>query len=202
MNKKNYIPLIAIFSLLVFFNVSSLFAAESTYESMVAPEDKDEFSYDSSGDVVWKEDNLNSLVPPKDDDLVALDIDQPPVGFKVFIDKTSIQVSESDSVIRYWLVLTAGKNTRNAMYEGIRCTTSEYKTYAFENKWKKGKVNISKVAKWQPIKKGGHNHFHFELAQYYFCSDVLPRPIEDIQDIIAGYKTTTGDYDPSFHHAN
>jgi len=87
------------------------------------------------------------------------------------------------------------------MYEGIKCNSDEYKTYAYENKWKKGKVNISKVAKWLPIESRGHNAFRFELKKYYFCSDVLPRPIKDIQDLIAGYKSTTSDYDPTYHHA-
>ena len=160
----------------------------------------DEFNYDDSQDKPWREDPLQDLSPPKDENLVELDIDHPPIGFKVFIDKTSIMVSKSDGVVRYWLVLKAGKS-RNAMYEGMKCNTQQYKTFAFENKWKKGKVNIDKSAQWLPTKTGGHNHFRFELQKYFFCSQVLPRPVGDILDIIAGYKSTTSDYDPTFHYA-
>ena len=163
-------------------------------------DDSADFDYDDSADVPWKEDRLSDLTPPENANLKQLDIDHPPVGFNVYIDTTSISVSETDGVIRYWLVLKAGKS-RNAMYEGIKCNSDEYKTYAYENKWKKGKVNISKVAKWLPIESQGHNAFRFELKKYYFCSDVLPRPVNDIQDLIAGYKSTTSDYDPTYHHA-
>jgi len=163
-------------------------------------DDTADFDYDDSGDVPWKEDRLNDLTPPENDNLKQLDIDHPPVGFRVYIDTSSITVSNTDSVVRYWLVLKAGKS-RNAMYEGIKCNSNEYKTYAYENKWKKGKVNISKVAKWLPVESHGHNAFRYELKKYYFCSDVLPRPVDDIQDLIAGYKSTTSDYDPTYHHA-
>jgi len=175
---------------------SALFASDEYLKQL---DGVDEYDYDDSGDVPWKEDRLTDLTLPDNDNLRELELDQPPVGFKVFIDTSSITVSESDSVIRYWLVLKAGKS-RNAMYEGIKCNTKEYKTYAYENKWKKGKVNISKVAKWLPIQRKGHQYFRFELEKYYFCSDVLPRPLEDILDIIAGYKSTTSDYDPTYHY--
>ena len=182
---------------IVVFPPSGLLANEEYLKQL---DDTADFDYDDSGDVPWKEDRLIDLIPPESANLKQLDIDHPPVGFNVFIDTTSISVSETDGVIRYWLVLKAGKS-RNAMYEGIKCNSDEYKTYAYENKWKKGKVNISKVAKWLPIESRGHNAFRFELKKYYFCSDVLPRPIKDIQDLIAGYKSTTSDYDPTYHHA-
>lgn len=159
----------------------------------------EEFDYDDSADVPWKEDDLNALSPPLDENLVKLKIDHPPIGFKVYIDVESINVSETDSVVRYWLVLKAGKS-RNAMYEGIMCNTNEYKTYAFENKWKKDKVNIHKAAQWQKINRDNQNNFRYELVKYYFCSGVLPRPLGDIKDIIAGYKSTTSDYDPTYNY--
>ena len=192
---KKFIRLIFVLCTAVMLQ-QSLFASEEYLKQL---DDTADYDYDDSGDVPWKEDRLTDLTPPENDNLKQLDIDHPPVGFNVYIDTTSITVSESDSVIRYWLVLKAGKS-RNVMYEGIKCNTNEYKTYAYENKWKKGKVNISKLAKWLPIEAQGHNSFRFELKKYFFCSDVLPRPVEDIQDIIAGYKSTTSDYDPTYHY--
>ena len=121
----------------------------------------DEPQYDDSGDKPWQEDDLKDLSTPEDENLVELNIDHPPVGFKVFIDTQSITVSESDGVVRYWLVLKAGKS-RNTLYEGMKCNSQQYKTYAYENKWKKGKVNVAGSAEWLPIKGGGHNHFRFE----------------------------------------
>jgi hypothetical protein len=190
--------------LLLFFLVSasmlSVSMLSASEEYLKRLEDHGEYDYDSSGDTPWKEDKLSELTPPEEKNLRQLDIDQAPVGFKVYIDTTSISVSETDDIVRYWLVLKAGKS-RNAMYEGIKCNTKEYKTYAYENKRKKGKINVSKFAKWLPIKPEGHNYFRYELKKYFFCSDVLPRSVDDIQDIIAGYKTTTGDFDPTYHYA-
>lgn len=194
--RKKKIQLFFVLSMVIFF-ASGLLANEEYLKQLHGDE---EFDYDDSADVPWKEDRLTDLTPPANDNLKQLDIDHPPVGFDVYIDTTSIAVSETDSVVRYWLVLKAGKS-RNAMYEGIKCNSSEYKTYAYENKWKKDKVNISKVAKWLPIQSQGHNAFRYELEKYYFCSDVLPRPVDDIQDLIAGYKSTTSKYDPTYHHA-
>lgn len=199
MNKIHFLG-----ALFFLFLATSLYADKydktDPYQDHRSDLDKEEFDYDSSGDKPWVEEIITKLVPPEEKNLVELDIDQPPIGFKVFIDTTSINVSERDQVVRYWLVLKAGKS-RNTMFEGMKCNSNQYKTYAYENKWKKGKVNIVKAPQWQEISVKGHNQFHYELKKYYFCSDVLPRPVEDILDIIAGYKSTTSEYDPTYHHA-
>ena len=199
MIKINYVPLVWVILLFSIPCLSSL-ADENDVTDPYRHIRGDEIEYDDSQDKPWQEELLKELVPPEDDNLVELDIDHPPIGFKIFIDKTSINVSERDSVVRYWLVFKAGKS-RNAMFEGMKCNSSEYKTYAYENKWKKGRINIDKNAAWQPIRPHGHNQFHYELEKYFFCSGVLPRPVEDILDIIAGYKSTTTDHDPTYHYA-
>lgn len=198
-NLKNSLKLFLLF----IFSVSPVLVHaiddDNPYREVLTP-NTDEYEYDDSGDVPWKEDELDKLTVPSNENFKELDIDEPPIGFKVLIDPTSINVSETDSIVRYWLVLKAGKS-RNVMYEGIRCNASEYKTYAFVNKWKKNKVNVHKSAQWIPIAKSGQNQFRHELKKYYFCSDVLPRPVSDIRDIIAGYKSTTSDIDPTYQYA-
>ena len=129
-----------------------------------------------------------------------LDIDSAPSGFKVYIDMDSISLSPTDRVIRYWLMLKAGKSS-NIMYEGMKCTDKTYKTYAYVNKWKKDKININKLAAWQNIASDGQMAYRNEFYQYYFCSDVLPRPIADIKDIIKGNKSTVSDFDPTYLYA-
>lgn len=174
--------------------------AESIYsEERFGPEsEQDEFNYDDSGDVPWREAELLELSLPNDDELVELGVDRAPAGMKVFIDTSSITVDEKDFVTRYWLVLQAGKS-RNAMYEGIKCNTAEYKTYAFENKWKKDGLNRIKSPAWQKIPRTGHNQFRFEMYRYYICSDVLPRPVRDVKRLIAGYESSFSDIDPTFY---
>ena len=46
------------------------------------------------------------------------------------VDPASIRISQSDGVVRYVMVATSAGGARNVMYEGLRCSTGEFKTYA------------------------------------------------------------------------
>ncbi|CAN5545137.1 hypothetical protein BH10PSE16_BH10PSE16_05860 [soil metagenome] len=46
------------------------------------------------------------------------------------VDPASISITKSDSLVRYVMVASSVSGTRNVMYEGIRCSTGEFKTYA------------------------------------------------------------------------
>jgi hypothetical protein len=57
-------------------------------------------------------------------------IEMPPyVSLKVGVDPATIMVG-NDGVVRYVVVMTNATGSVNAVYEGIRCVTSEVKTYA------------------------------------------------------------------------
>ena len=135
--------------------------------------------YDDSNDVPWTEDSLNVIQPPNPNEFLPVAIDNPPVGFTIYIDESSLSVSQSDLIIRYWLILKAGKST-NAIYEGMKCNTREYKSYAFQNKWDKTKIKTNPVAKWQPIETQTHNRFREEIRQYFFCDTLAARKRDDI----------------------
>ncbi len=161
----------------------SISLASNPYEFTLK---NDEFAYDDSQDKPWQEDTLSQLSLPNNEKLLELKLDNPPIGFQVFIDEDSLQVSESDYVIRYWLVLKAGKS-RNAQFEGIKCTSREYKVFAFENKWDKSNVKFNPIAKWEDIPLSGHNQFREEMRKYFMCNTVQPRKKEEILRRIKGY---------------
>jgi hypothetical protein len=46
------------------------------------------------------------------------------------VDPASIRITQSDGVVRYVMVATSASGARNVMYEGLRCATAEFKTYA------------------------------------------------------------------------
>lgn len=46
------------------------------------------------------------------------------------VDPASISISKSDSLVRYVMVARSASGATNIMYEGIRCATGEFKTYA------------------------------------------------------------------------
>ena len=46
------------------------------------------------------------------------------------VDPATISITQSDGVVRYVMVATSASGARNIMYEGLRCATGEFKTYA------------------------------------------------------------------------
>ncbi|MDB5938864.1 MAG: hypothetical protein JWP77_1228 [Polaromonas sp.] len=77
----------------------------------------------------WKE---SDLPPPPAFDvgkLVSFDV-SPNSSLVYGVDPASISITQSDGVVRYVMVATSASGARNVMYEGIRCSTGEFKTYA------------------------------------------------------------------------
>ena len=57
------------------------------------------------------------------------------------VDPASVRISASDGLIRYVLVASSASGARNVMYEAIRCSTAEFKTYA----------RYSSGGRWSPV---------------------------------------------------
>ena len=81
------------------------------------------------GDAPWAESEVPN--PPAFDlgKLVTFDVPTSP-GLVYGVDPAAIQISRKDGVVRYVVVATSPSGARNVMYEGLRCATGEYKTYA------------------------------------------------------------------------
>ncbi|MDR3452875.1 MAG: CNP1-like family protein [Rhodoferax sp.] len=60
--------------------------------------------------------------------LITLDLG-PSQALKFGIDPDTVSLS-ADGVVRYVVVASSASGATNAMYEGIRCATGEFKTYA------------------------------------------------------------------------
>ena len=88
----------------------------------------------------WKE----SDAPPPPafdvDKLVSVDV-SPNSSLVYGVDPASISITQSDGLVRYVMVATSASGVRNVMYEGIRCATGEFKTYA----------RYSTDRKWTPV---------------------------------------------------
>lgn len=65
------------------------------------------------------------------------------------IDPASITITDSDNLVRYVIVASNGSGARNVMYEGIRCSTGEYKTYGRYSP--DGKWNMVANPEWQSM---------------------------------------------------
>jgi hypothetical protein len=85
----------------------------------------------STPDPNWKEGEVPAPPPLRTQGLIPLDL--PPGSMLQFgIDPASVSVT-GDGVVRYVVVAASKTGTVNAMYEGIRCSTAQVKTYARHN---------------------------------------------------------------------
>ncbi len=130
----------------------------------------------------WKEDNLKIPPYPDDGDLMELQLDDPSNRFTYYMDEESLAVSEADYVVRYTLVIESKTGARNVFYEGARCNTLEYKTYAFGmGKGSKGKFRPSKNPEWKSIQASGYKKLRMDLLEFYLCDPrKLPRKKHEI----------------------
>jgi uncharacterized protein YxeA len=128
----------------------------------------------------WKEIDVKIPSYPDDGDLMELRLDAANQNrFTYYMDEESLSVSEKDYAVRYTLVIESKRGTRNVFYEGMRCNTLEYKTYAFGTG--KGKFRPSKKPEWKSMLDSGYKKLRMDLMEFYLCDDRrLPRSKEAI----------------------
>jgi hypothetical protein len=90
---------------------------------------------------------------------------------RFFIDSNSIAPGK-DGVIRYTVVITSPSGARTVNFEGIRCTSRQFKRYAFgrsDKSWSK-----SRDETWHPIEYDQANPYHSILYSDFFCPTLIP----------------------------
>ena len=75
----------------------------------------------------WREADAPPAPPLRSQDLIALEI--PGSALRFGVDPSSISVG-GDGVVRYVVVATSQSGVVNAVYEGIRCGSGDFKVYA------------------------------------------------------------------------
>jgi len=167
MMKKRYLYLTALVCFIL--PAADLMAGQS--DPFIGPDGRENFSDPKNIENAaenWKEGKTELPPFPKDGDLLEFHVDVPDSRFTYYIDESSLAISTDDYVIRYTLVIESERGTRNIFYEGMRCSTMEYKTYAFGSR----KNNWRPVRKpsWKPIKYTRHMRYRLDLNERYFCS--------------------------------
>ena len=77
----------------------------------------------------WKEADVPP--PPAFDATKLLTFDMARSSNLVYgVDPASFSISKADGVVRYVMVASNASGARNVMYDGLRCSTGEVKTYA------------------------------------------------------------------------
>ena len=136
-------------------------------------------------DAEWKE----SEVPPPP----AFDVNKL-VRFEVSrnsslvygVDPSSIRISKSDSVVRYVMVATSASGARNVMYEGIRCPTGEFKTYA---RYSDGHWNVVTNAEWRSMFGNMPSKHALRFAQAGACDNASPP--STVEALVSRLKNST-----------
>lgn len=145
------------------------------------------FTFDESLVEKWQEQQVEVPVLSADG-LHHIRIDHGPVGgIQFFVDLDTLSINAEDRVVRYWLVTESGGRRSNVLYEGIRCTDSKFKTYAYASPRRPSLIKHAKSPEWEKIGGLGANDFHYELAEDYFCSRGSPRSMAGITAALRGH---------------
>jgi len=149
-------------------------------------EDPHDYTSKYIEDSEWQE--LKSSLPayPDEEELMEVDLDTATSRFRFFIDPASISVGE-DLVTRYTLVLRSRSGTDNVMYEGMRCGTPQYKTYAYGNS-RKREFKVVKKPRWRALTETASTRYRKLLLQYYLCSDGASDLIRTPAEVIRAVK--------------
>ncbi len=84
-----------------------------------------------------------------------------------FVDATTLNPG-TDGVVRYVLVVKTPGGATNVSFEGIRCSSGEYRIFSVgtgDGKWLKARDD------WRPIREERVNRYRAALASDYFCPD-------------------------------
>ena len=103
---------------------------------------------------------------PREANLVRLDSELIQGRYDYFIDRASVTMG-SDQVLRYTVVIEPPNGARNVFYEGIRCATSEFKTYAYATGT--GKFRSLAAQVWRKLESTGPYDYRRLLAERYVC---------------------------------
>jgi hypothetical protein len=139
---------------------------------------EEEFDYDESLRKPWQEEAGEIPPLPKASAMQELPIDGLGDDFVVLLDPKSLSVGQ-DQVVRYWLMLRSRLGAVNLHYEGINCSTAQYKAYAYGSSAEPSGFRRVQEPKWASVQAVRGRGFRHELQQL-FCDYGLPRTPRDI----------------------
>lgn len=145
------------------------------------------FDYDPKADPrakPWTETAVTLPHYPQDRDLLPIPLAAGDT-LKVYVDRTAL-ARAADGSVRLSLVVESARGARNVFFEGVRCETREYKTYAIGTSERN--VAAMKDPVWRPIPRAEHNGFRDYLFRHYLCDNTYRAraPNELVELIVRG----------------
>jgi hypothetical protein len=115
----------------------------------------------------WREEGVSLPAMPVDADLIPFDVDLPGRSLNFFIDGKSVTVG-NDGIVHYTLVAASTQGARNIFFEGIRCSTAEYKAYAYGGASSDGFRKMENSA-WKKVSPNGLDRVRHDLHHDFVC---------------------------------
>ncbi len=141
--------------------------------------------YDDSLHEKWKESKVTIPAYPDDKNLLSVSVPET-LHLKILIDVGSVSQS-ADRVVRFSIVAESASGVRNVFYEGIRCETQQYKTYALGTA--RRTLEAVKEPRWRDLPRHGTNAFRYYLYRDYVCNDFnrARRPAEIVSRVRSAF---------------
>lgn len=114
----------------------------------------------------WQEGAVVIPDYPDEDKLLKVEMERSNLPFTAYVDTTSLTVSQND-LVRYTIVIKSNSGAVNVLYEGIRCSAVEYRTYAYGST--DGKMIVARNSEWKPIVGNSSMAHRYNLFHYYVC---------------------------------
>lgn len=122
--------------------------------------------YNIKDEPEWKEATSDLPPLPEEQNLAPIDAFEAREDFDYFVDRASIALG-SDEVMRYSVVLRSKTGKVNVFHEGIRCATSQARTYAYASSG--GEFRRSANARWKLPLASGARGYQAYLANVIMC---------------------------------
>ena len=124
-----------------------------------------------ANDAEWKE---TDAPPPPAFDVNKLILFDVPTGMSLVygVDPATISISKSDGLVRYVVVATSASGVRNVMYEALRCSSGEFKTYA--RYLPNGKWSLVSNPQWRSVFDNMPSKHPLRLAKAGACEQTAP----------------------------
>ena len=118
----------------------------------------------------WKEQAVELPAWPDGRHYVAVPLQIAGSRLEMFIDEPSLTIGE-DGVVRYVMLLRAPGGSESLFYEGMRCSTREWRTYAYGTS--AGAWSEVPDRGWAPIRDLGVERYRERLYRYYLCDPAM-----------------------------
>jgi len=117
----------------------------------------------------WKEGEVILPAFPETDDLLKVEVDRGEMPFSFYLDGKNLSVSKADGITRYTVLIESDSGAKNIMFEGIRCRTREYRTYAYGTY--DNKLIKARTSSWQRIPDTGFMIHRYNFYRHYMCDE-------------------------------